>query len=273
MQNFKATPAEILASSWRNRSLIRAFVSRAILGRYRGSYLGILWSFVNPLIMLAVYTFVFSVVFKMRMGVDGDESRAQFAMVLFVGIIVHALFAEVIIAAPSLILNNVNYVKKVVFPLEILPLVSSGAALFHMLISASVLLVATLFINGFIPLTAILAPVVLVPFIVLLAGFSWLLASIGVYLRDANQVMGIVASVMLFLAPIFYPLSSVPEAYRPLIMLNPLTFIIEEARAVLIWGRMPDWSGLLVYSVIAGVVACLGFAWFQKTRKGFADVV
>ena len=273
MQNFTATPGEMLATSWRNRSLVRSFVSRAILGRYRGSYLGILWSFVNPLIMLAVYTFVFSVVFNMRMGIDGGESRAQFALVLFVGIIVHAFFAEIIVSAPALILNNVNYVKKVVFPLEILPLVSSGAALFHMAISACVLLFAVFILNGAIPLTAVLAPVVIMPFIVLMTGISWFLASVGVYLRDANQVMGIVASVALFLAPIFYPLSSVPEAFQGLIMLNPLTFIIEETRAVLILGQAPDWEGFAVYSAIALAVCCLGFAWFQKTRTGFADVI
>jgi lipopolysaccharide transport system permease protein len=223
--------------------------------------------------MLAVYTFVFSVVFKARWGTDGDESKTQFALVLFVGMIVHGLFAEVLNRAPGLILSNLNYVKKVVFPLEVLPVISMGAALFHAFISLSVLLLAFFLFNGYLNWTAIFLPLVLMPLVLLTLGVAWIFTSLGVFLRDVGQTVGIITTVMLFLAPIFYPVTALPEEVRPLIMANPLTFIIEEARGVVILGRMPHWTGLGIYTLVATSVAWAGFAWFQKTRKGFADVL
>jgi lipopolysaccharide transport system permease protein len=246
---------------------------REVAGRYKGSVLGLAWSFFNPVFMLAVYTFVFSVVFQARWGVDVNEGKTQFAIVLFVGMIVHGLLAEVLNRAPGLILANTNYVKKVVFPIEILPVVSMGAALFHSLVSLVVLLVACVMFNGYLHWTAILTPLVLLPLIVLTLGLAWMLASLGVFLRDVGQTISIITTVMLFLAPVFYPVSSVPEKVRVFIMANPLTFIIEQAREVLIWGRLPNWLGLGIYTLAAMVVAWAGFAWFQKTRKGFADVL
>ena len=223
--------------------------------------------------MLAVYTFVFSVVFKARWGTDGDESKTQFALVLFVGMIVHGLFAEVLNRAPGLILSNVNYVKKVVFPLDVLPVIAMGAALFHASISLAVLLIAFALFNGYLHWTIIFVPVVLLPLVILTLGVAWIFASLGVFLRDVGQTVGIITTVMLFLAPIFYPVTALPEEVRPLIMANPLTFIIEEARGVVILGRMPEWTGLGIYTLAATAVAWAGFAWFQKTRKGFADVL
>lgn len=246
---------------------------REIMGRYKGSFLGLTWSFFNPVFMLAVYTFVFSVAFKARWGMGGDESRTQFAVVLFVGMIVHGLFAEVLNRAPSLIVHNVNYVKKVVFPLEVLPVVSLGAALFHTFISLGVLILAFAAFNGYVHWTALLAPLIFVPLVVLVLGLAWMLASLGVFMRDVAQTISVVTMVMMFLAPVFYPVTALPEIYRPWMMLNPLTFIIEQAREVLIWGHLPDWTGLAAYLVAASMMAWLGFIWFQKTRKGFADVL
>jgi lipopolysaccharide transport system permease protein len=174
---------------------------------------------------------------------------------------------------PSLILGNVNYVKKVVFPLEILPAISMGAALFHSLISLLVLLLAFVFFNGYLHWTAVLIPLVLLPLAVLTLGLAWILASLGVFIRDVGQTIGIITTIMLFVSPVFFPVTALPEEYRPLIMANPLTFIIEQAREVLIWGRLPDWSGLLIYTLAASAVAWAGYVWFQKTRKGFADVL
>ena len=235
--------------------------------------MGMAWSLLNPVFMLTVYTFVFSVVFKARWGTEGDESRTQFAVVLFVGMIVHGLLAEVLNRAPSLILSNVNYVKKVVFPLEILPVISMGAALFHSVISLGVLLAAFLLFNGYLHWTAIFIPIILAPLVILTLGLAWILASLGVFLRDVGQTIGIITMVMMFLAPVFYPVTAIPEEIRPWIMANPLTFIIEQAREVLIWGRLPNWIGLGLYTLVATVVAWAGYAWFQKTRKGFADVL
>jgi lipopolysaccharide transport system permease protein len=269
-------PASLVAmthSLWRNRQLIVQLTRREVVGRYKGSVLGLAWSFFNPVLLLAVYTFVFSVVFKSRWGGDGDETRTQFAVVLFAGMIVHGLLAEVLNRAPGLILSNVNYVRKVVFPLEILPVVSLGAALFHSMISLGVLLLAFVVFNGYLHWAALLAPLVLLPLAILSLGLAWMLASLGVFLRDVGQIIGLITTVMLFLAPVFYPITALPEQIRPWLMANPLTFIIEQARDVLIWGRMPDWLGLGGYTLIAVAVAWLGYAWFQRTRKGFADVL
>ncbi len=267
------SPTALARSLWRNRQLIAQMTRREVVGRYKGSVMGLAWSFLNPVFMLAVYTFVFSVVFKARWGVGGDESKTQFAVVLFVGLIVHGLFAEVLNRAPGLILGNVNYVKKVVFPLEVLPAISMGAALFHGLISLGVLLAAFLLFNGYLHWTAILAPLVLLPLVVLTLGMAWVLASLGVFLRDVGQTIGLITTVMLFLSPVFYPISALPEAFRPWLLANPLTFIIEQARRVLIWGQLPDMFGLALYTIAAAIIAWLGFIWFQKTRKGFADVL
>ncbi len=272
-QAHPASFAALFACLWRNRGLIRQMTKREVIGRYRGSILGLVWSFSNPILMLAVYTFVFSVVFKARWGIGAAESRTQFALVLFAGLIVYNLLAEAANRAPGIILANANYVKKVVFPLEILPVVVVGATLFHSLVSLVVLLAAIYLFNGFLPWTVLLFPLVLLPLVMVTIGLSWGLAAVGVYIRDMGQVIGIITAVLLFISPVFYPVTSLPEAYRPWLMANPLTFIIEQAREVLIWGRAPGWTGLGVYSIAALAFAWLGFAWFQKTRKGFADVI
>jgi lipopolysaccharide transport system permease protein len=261
-------------SLWRNRQLIVQMTRREVAGRYKGSALGLAWSFFNPVFMLVVYTFVFSEIFKSRWGgVGGDESKTQFAVILFVGMIVMGLFTEVLNRAPSLIISNVNYVKKVVFPIEILPVIAMGAALFHSLISFGVLLTAFALFNGYLHWTLIFTPLVLLPLVILTLGLGWMLASLGVFLRDVGQTIAIITTVLMFLTPVFYPITAVPERFRPFIMANPLTFIIEQAREVLIWGHMPNWMGLGIYTLIATVFAWAGYAWFQKTRKGFADVI
>lgn len=271
-----AQPTSLVAlgkSLWHHRQLIVQMTTREVVGRYKGSVMGLAWSFFNPVFMLAVYTFVFSVIFKSRWGVGGEESKTQFAVVLFVGMIVHSLFAEVLNRAPSLILGNVNYVKKVVFPIEILPVIAMGAALFHSLISLGVLLAAFVLFNGYLQWTAIFTPIVIMPMLILTLGLAWMLASLGVFLRDVGQTIGIITTVMLFLAPVFYPITALPEEMRPWLMANPLTFIIEQMREVLIWGHLPNWPGLGAYTLVATVIAWAGYAWFQKTRKGFADVL
>ena len=259
---------------WRNRQLIAQMVKREVVGRYKGSIMGLAWSFFNPVFMLAVYTFVFSEVFKSRWGgIGGDDSKTQFAVVLFTGLIVLNIFSEVLNRAPALILSNINYVKKVVFPIEVLPVIAMGAALLHGMISLGVLLAAFALFNGYIQWTVIFIPLILLPLVVLTTALAWFLASLGVFLRDVGQTIGLITTVLMFLSPVLYPVTAVPERFRPFIMANPLTFIIEQAREVLIWGHYPDWAGLTIYTVIATVIAWAGFAWFQKTRRGFADVL
>ena len=267
-----ASPMGAVRSLWANRQLIARMGQREIIGRYKGSAMGLAWSFITPLFMLAIYTFVFSVVFQARWGTS-EESKTQFAVVLFAGLIVHTLFSDVINRAPQLVLGNVNYVKKVVFPLEILPVVQLLSATFHALVSVVVLIAAQLVFQGSLPITALLLPVVLLPFLLLTLGLAWCLASLGVFVRDVGQTISLITSVMLFMSPVFFPVQSLPPALQPWMHLNPLTFVIEQVREVVVWGRLPDWQGLAVYSLASIATAWLGFAWFQKTRKGFADVL
>jgi lipopolysaccharide transport system permease protein len=245
---------------------------REILGRYRGSVIGIVWSLFNPLLMLGVYTFVFSIVFKARWQME-MEGKTEFAIVLFAGMIVFSLFAECLNRAPSLILENPNFVKKVIFPLEIFPWVSVGAASFHVMISLAVLLLFMLLAGNALHPTIILLPLVILPLIFLALGLGWLLGSLGVYLRDVGQTIGLVTTALMFLSPVFYPISALPEELRPYLAMSPLAFVIESARDVLIWGKIPDPLLGVAHLSFSLLVAWGGFLWFQKTRHGFSDVL
>ena len=268
------SPPSMVRSLWLHRGLAFQMVKHEVTGRYKGSVLGLLWSFLNPIFMLTVYTFFFSVVFKARWGgADGQESKAQYALILFVGMIVHSLFSEILNRAPTLILANTNFVKKVVFPLEILTVISIGSALFHALTSLGVLLFFYLIFNGLPHWQVVFLPLIWGPMLILALGLGWILASLGVYMRDLAQTMGLITTVLLFLSPVFYAVKSLPENLQPFIFVNPLTFIIEQSRAVIINGHLPNFAGLVLYSLIALLIACLGYAWFQSTRKGFADVL
>lgn len=267
------SPLILAKSFWRHRHLIWQMMRRDVVGRYRGSMLGLLWSFFNPVFMLTVYTFVFSVVFQAKWGQGQGGGKGEFAIILFAGLIVFNLFADIINGAPNLILANANYVKKVVFPLEILPIVSMGAALFHGLISVFVLLCFYFAVYNTLSWTVLLFPVVIFPLLVFILGCAWFLSSLGVFLRDVSQTIGILITALMFTSPIFFPLSALPEDLRPYLLLNPIAFIIEQARRVLIWGHLPDWQGLGIYAACSLAVAWCGFFWFQKTRKGFADVL
>lgn len=268
----KHGPLAVFTSFWCFRGLIIRMAWREIESGYRGSFLGIFWSLLRPLLLLAVYTFVFSVVFEARwkLPVDG---KGHFALILFSGLIVFNIFADCINRAPVLILENPTFVKKVVFPLEILPWVTMIVALFNAVMSLGVLFVIYIVLLGIPPWTAILVPVVVFPLIPLILGLSWFLASVGVFIRDLKQICGVITMMLLFLSPIFYPLSAIPVNLRQYILLNPLTMILEETRAVLFTGTLPDWRLWLGYTLVAWLVAWLGLAWFSKTRKGFADVV
>ncbi|AZD03675.1 ABC transporter permease [Pseudomonas chlororaphis] len=262
----------LIRSLWSNRSLVAQMIRREVAGRYKGSTMGLAWSFLNPVLMLAVYTFVFSVVFKARWA-GGSESKTEFALVLFSGLILFNLFSECVNKAPTLILNNVNYVKKVIFPLEILPIINLGAALFHWIISLVVWLIFYGVFYGLPHTTILLLPLVMLPLMLLSLGMSWLLASLGVYLRDVAQIVGVLMSVLMFLSPIFYPISSLPEDYQVIMLINPLTLAIEQTRDVMMWGKAPDWLIWGKYLLCSGFFFWICFAWFQKTRKGFADVL
>lgn len=267
------SPKAIVQSFWRNRELIYIMTRKDVIGRYRGSVLGTLWSFVHPLILLAMYTFVFSIVFKAKWGNSFSDSQVEFAVYLFSGMLIHAIVSETLTRSPSLITANVVFVKKIQFPLEILPIVTVGTALFHGAASLLVLFAGVLFCNGTLPVTAFFLPLVLLPLVVMSLGFSWLLSSLGVYFRDISHPVGLLMTVLLFGSPVFYPVSALPEKIQTWVLLNPLTFAIEEARRVIMEGVLPNFQGVGIHLLVSAGIAWLGFAWFQKTRKGFANVL
>jgi lipopolysaccharide transport system permease protein len=234
--------------------------------------MGLLWSMLNPVLMLAVYTFVFSVVFQSRWP-GGSNSKVEFALILFSGLIVYTLFSECFTRSPDLITSNVNYVKRVVFPIEVLPVVVLGTALFHTAISLFVWLCFYFAFIGIPSLSTLLVPVALIPLMLMTLGVSWIIASLGVYLRDIAQVVAIVNMILMFLSPIFYPISALPEKYRFLVLANPLAFTIEQIRNVLIWGQSISWVSWALQLITGLLVTSVGFYWFQKTRRGFSDVL
>ena len=256
-----------------HRNLLLQFTRREIEGRYRGSYLGIIWSMILPLMMLVIYTFVFSVIFKSRWRTDVEASQGEFALTLFAGLIAFNIFSECITRAPTQIISNPNYVKKVVFPLEILSASALGAALFHSLISIAILLTGTVLILGKISMTVLFLPLALLPLIGLCLGLGWFLASLGVYVRDTAYAVSIVTQVLFFLSAIFYPISAVPVALQPIMYLNPLTTVTESFRRILIWNMPPDWGPWLIVTIATGLLTLLGYTWFMKTKSGFADVL
>jgi len=256
----------------KHKELIFVLTKKEILGRYRGSSLGILWSLIIPITMLIVYTFVFSSIFNAKWP-GTTESKSDFALLLFAGLIVFNLMAECINRSPNIIFENVNYVKKVVFPLGILPIVVMLTALFHAFISLFVWIVFYVFIHGFVNWTIILIPIYLVPLILFILGCSYLISSITVYFRDIGQAVGIVVTLLMFLSPIFYPAESVPEQFQLLLLANPIAPAIEDMRQILYWGQVPAVSGYIMYLASCFMVFIFGFMIFNRLKKGFADVL
>jgi lipopolysaccharide transport system permease protein len=266
-------PVRIAVHLWKYRDLIRQLTWREVVGRYKGSYIGLGWSFIQPLIMLGVYTFVFSVIFKARWGVESDEGKAAFALALFMGLITFSIFSEVANSAPSLVLSNANYVKKVVFPLEILPFVRLFSALINAVFSLGVLFVGILIFNHFIHWTALLLPLIWLPMMMFTLGCGYFLASLGVFVRDMGTVIGVLTTIFFFLTPIFYPISAVPEQFRIFCRINPIAIFVEDARRVVLWGLFPDWPWFFFGMALSVAVLIFGFVWFMKSKKAFADVI
>lgn len=269
---YRADPLYIPGSIVEHRFVIGQLAKRAILGRYRGTVLGLLWSLVTPLLLLAVYTFVFGTILQVR-WVSQSGGNAEFAAILFSGMLVHGILAECLTQASTLIVANPQYVKKVVFPLEALPWVTVISAFFQGVISTGILLAYLFFVQGGIPWTAVLFPIPLfvLAFVCIAAG--WLISATAVYLKDIAQMMGLLSTVLFFMAPILYPKTALPVEFQNLLYLNPLTYIIEQFRAVVLWGELPNWNGLALYGIASVAIAWMSLAWFQKTRKGFADVL
>lgn len=273
MRDFSVSPFGLIKDIWQTRRLIYNLTKREVVGRYRGSFVGIFWSFLTPILLLTVFTFVFGEIFQARWGGREEAGSLDFAVALFAGLLIFNFFSECLARAPNLIIGNANYVKKVVFPLEVLTIVTILAAVFHLAAGYIILLILMMVSSWQISWTMLLTPVVFIPFLVMVLGFTWGLSALGVYLRDIGQLISPVLTAMMFLSPIFYPLSSVSEKFIWIYHLNPLTFVIEQMRAVMLQGVQPNWIGLVYYTVISVIVGYLGFVIFQKTRKGFADVL
>jgi len=258
---------------WSQRELWWRLTERDVIGRYKGSFLGVTWSFLNPLAMLAVYTFVFSHIFKARWGNLENEGPLGFAINLFAGLIVFNMIAECLTKAPGLIVANPNYVKKVIFPLEVLPCVAVGSALFHALTSLVVLAGFQLIARHGLPLSSLWLPIIWLPLLLGCLAVSWVLASLGVFLRDIGQFIAVLISMLMFLSPIFYPASALPSKLQPLLAISPITQVIEQTRRVLVTGNGPSFAYIIVGSIIAGLAAELGLRFFQKSKRAFADVI
>lgn len=261
-----------LAQGWKHRELVWQLTRREVASRYRGTVLGLAWTLIHPLFMVGIYTFVFREVFRARWD-DSVDTAGEFALVLFAGLIVFSLLTECVTRAPSLVVGNPSFVKKVIFPLDVLPWAILGSALFHALVSFALLTALWGVSHGTLPWTAIALPLPLVPLALWTVGLAWILAACGVYLRDTTQVVALLTVALLFMSPVFYPVSALPEPYRAYLWLNPLTYVIEEVRGLLFQGRLPGASDLVVQLVVGFAVAWLGWLWFEKTRPGFADVL
>ncbi|MDP1645534.1 MAG: ABC transporter permease [Thiobacillus sp.] len=264
-------PNSIFFTLWRHRSLVLELTRREFSGRYRGSFGGIFWSFVQPLFLLTVYTIAFGVILKTRWGLAGGT--ADYALMLFAGLIVFNAFSECLSKSTTLIIDNPNFVKKVVFPLELLPVITVATALIHALIGMATWFLGYILLFGPPKTTAILFPLILLCFVPVLLGLGWLLSALGVIVRDVGQLTGMLSHTLLFLTPIFYSIEAAPPLLQKLLMLNPLTFVVEQLRLVLFYGQIPDLKGLAMYFVLASLFAWVSLVLFRRLRPTFADMV
>jgi lipopolysaccharide transport system permease protein len=272
MRRHPASLGEFARSIALHHDLILRLATREFTQRFRGSMLGVVWAVLMPLFTAAVYTFVFSTVFKARWP-GAAEGPFDFALIFLTGLTVHTIFAESVARAPMLVVGNASYVKKVVFPLEILPVVAVLTALVNACIGIAIVLIGNLLLNGKIYLTILTLPLVIAPYLIFVISLVLFFAAAGVYLRDLTQVVSLLITVTMFLTPIFFPIEAVPEAFRRVIWLNPLTFVVQQARDVTIFGRWPDFVGLSIYTAAAFASLACAFWVFQRLRNGFADVL
>ena len=251
--------------------LIFSFARRELLGRYKGSVLGIAWAVLTPAVMIAIFTFVFSGIFGARFG--GGDSHWDYALYLFCALLPWTMFQESVQQSANTILTHSNLVKRVVFPLETLPAAQVLAALGNQLFATIALLVAVIIVRQRLDATVLWLPVLLLPQLLFALGAAWLIASLGVFLRDITQGVTLLLMAWMYLTPIIYPESIVPERFRPLININPFTPLVRSYRRIFLEGSAPEWAGLAYFTAFALVVFLFGYWWFARTRKSFADVV
>jgi len=257
----------------KNKDLLKQLVRRNVESRYKGSSLGLVWSFIQPLMMLCVYTFVFTFVFKARWGIDTGGGRGAFAIIMFCGMAIFNIFSESVVSNCSIIVGNPNYVKKVIFPLEILPIAQVLSTVILSSVWFVLLFAGTLLLLNTISWTMLLLPITIIPLILFTTGISFFVASLGVYIRDVQHLIGVVMQILFFMTPIFYPITAVPEKIRWVLQLNPLSLIVAETRKIFLYGQQPNWLLVGISFLVGAVIFQLGLIWFMKTKKGFADVL
>ena len=251
--------------------LIFSFARRDLAGRYKGSALGIAWAVLTPIVMIAIFTFIFAGIFGARFG--ASDSNWDYALYLFCGLLPWSMFQESVQQSSNTIVANANLVKRVVFPLETLPAAQAFAALGNQLFATIALLIGIVVIRQKLQLTALWLPVLLIPQLLLTLGAAWLIASLGVFLRDIAQGITLLLMAWMYLTPIIYPESIVPERFRWFINANPFTTLVRSYRNIFLDGLAPDWRGLAYFTAIALLVFVFGYWWFARTRKNFADVI
>ncbi len=270
---YKASLFTLIKSIYINRDLVIQLTKRNILLKYRGSLLGFFWSFLQPLIQLAIYTFAFSFVFKAKWGLP-DENHFDFALILFASLTVFNLLGESMREAPYLILSHASYVKKVVFPLELLSVSSVLTVLFNTMISLLIFILIFAFLGGTkIPGSIFMLPFILIPLVFLSVAASFFISSLCVYFRDIAQVVGNAITILLFVSPVFFSLDRISSKYHWIMLLNPLTHILDSSRKVMIFGGYPQITYISVYWIFSIIVLAVGFWWFQRTRVSFADII
>lgn len=262
----------MLRTLYKHSYLLKQLIKKDIQQRYQGSVLGMLWSFIVPILMLVIYTFVFSEVFQAKWDIDTSD-KYQFALVLFCGLSAFNMVAEVMNRSTVLIASNTNYVKKVIFPLEVLPVVITCSALFNCIISFGILILAKLFLYHNVSVTLYLIVPAMIPLIVMSVGMGLFISALSVYLKDVGNIISVLVTVLMYMSPVFFPLSAVPERFKGICEANPMTYIIENFRNVVLYGQWLDWKFYGVSCAVAFGIYLLGKVIFMRAKEGFADVL
>jgi len=267
------SPVTLFRSLYGYRRLIGQFAWRDVVAKYKGSYFGLLWSFVIPLVMLAVYGFVFTVVLPAKWPVDSGDSKVDFALILFCGLLAFNVFSEVVSRAPTLVTGYPVYVKKVVFPLEILPVSALITALVNAAFWLIILVPAWALAHHTVSSTLWMVPLALLPLCFLSLGLAWFIASLGVFIRDIAQPVAILVQVLVFLSGVFFAVNQLPANFQKVLLLNPLVTILDNFRRTAIWSEPIHWRSWTIATVCSLILMQLGYAWFMRTKKAFADVI
>jgi len=266
-------PMKIVMSFLQHRTLLYQFTVRNIKARHKGSYLGVFWMVLNPLLMMALYSFVFGVIFNGRYGMMANETAVDYALGIFLSLTIFQLIAEVMGVSTTIILGHTNIVKKVVFPLEILPVASVGASIYHFMISICLVFAGILIFGQGISSLSLYLPVLILPVILFTLGIGWFFSSVGVYVRDLGQLMQFLSLALLYSSAVFYSLDMVPDQIYAILKYNPMVHIVEQARKIVLWDQPLQLRPVLYIYISSTCIFFFGYYVFMRLKKGFADVL